>query len=100
MSDTPNIKDAVAAAWRKIVAVGVGWFIAWLMRRWNVVLDADSSQALVMGVVAVCAAVYGTVVNFLELRIPWFGWLLGLARQPKFLNQATVPPKTLDGRPM
>lgn len=95
----PNIKDAVASAWRKAVAVAVGWFLAWLLRRWHIVLDAESSQALVMGVVAVCAAIYGALVNFLEIRIPWLGWFLGLARQPKFIKvtPAGQPNRTLDG---
>jgi hypothetical protein len=97
---TPDIKDALAAAWRKIVAVGVGWFLTWLMRRWNIVLDANSSQDLVMGVVAVTAAIYGALINFLELHVPWLGWFLGLARQPKFVDQKTVPPRTLDGQPV
>lgn len=98
----PNIKDALAAAWRKIVATAVGAAIAWLARRAHIVLDADSSQALVMGVVALAAATYGTVVNFLELKFPALGWFLGLARQPKFLKvtESGEPNRTLDGTPV
>jgi hypothetical protein len=79
-----NIRDAVAAAWRKAVAVGVGWFLTWLMRRWNIVLDEQSSQMAVMAAVAVTAAIYGALVNFLEVKLPWLGWFLGLAQQPKY----------------
>lgn len=82
-----NIRDALAAAWRKAVAGAVGWFLAWLFRRWHIVLDADSSQMLVMGMTALLAVVYGAVVNFLELHIPALGWLLGLAKQPVYADR-------------
>lgn len=95
---TPDIKDALAAAWRKMVAAGMGFVLAYLARRWHIVLDADTSQAGVMFAVVLLGTVYGTVVNFLEIHVPWLGWFLGLARQPKFVNQKSVPPKTLDGQ--
>jgi hypothetical protein len=78
------IRDAVAAAWRKTVAAGVGGFLAWLDRRWGIVLDAESSQAAVIGATAVYMAVYGAIINFLEVKVPKLGWFLGLAKQPQY----------------
>jgi hypothetical protein len=96
---TPNIKDAIGAAWRKAVAAAVGYALAYLARRWHIVLDADTSQAGVMFAVALLGTIYGALVNFAEIHVPKLGWFLGLARQPKFLK--VTPPgqanRTLDG---
>jgi hypothetical protein len=95
----PNIKDALAAAWRKAVAGAVGGALAWVLRRYNIVLSEESTQAFVMSTVVVMAALYGALVNFLEIKIPKLGWFLGLARQPKFLKVTPPgePNRTLDG---
>jgi hypothetical protein len=93
---TPTTRDTGASLVRTYVALAVGVFLTWLARRFNVVLDADSSQALAFGVTGVVTAVYYTVVRLLESKSKVFGWFLGLARQPKYIDAATA--RTLDGQ--
>lgn len=82
----PTTKDLGASIGRTYAMLAAGAFITWLARRWNVILDADSSQALAIGMMGVVSAIYYTIVRLLEQKSRVFGWFLGLAKQPKYVN--------------
>jgi len=79
-----SVGNTGASLLRTYVMLGVGYFLTWLARRNNIVLDEQSSQALVLGISGLITAAYYTVVRLLESKSKVFGWFLGLATSPKY----------------
>lgn len=84
MDEPRTVRNQLASIIRTAVPIGVGFLLSLLARKWGIVLDDASSQALASGVTAVAGAVYYVVVRALESRWRWFGWLLGLALPPSY----------------
>lgn len=78
------VREQLASLIRTYVPIGVGFVLAFLGRKFDVVLDDASSAALTSGVAALVAAVYYGVVRLLETRWKAVGWLLGLATAPTY----------------
>ncbi len=90
----PTTKDLGSSLLRTWVTLIVGAFVTWLARRLHIVLDADSSQALVIGMTAVFSGAYYTLMRPLESKFKVFGWFLGLAKQPKYVDPGAAPEQT------
>lgn len=86
-----NVRDQLASIVRTAVPLGVGYVLSLLALHWGIVLDGNSSQALSAGVTALLSAAYYVVVRLLEARVPWFGWLLGLALPPSYNGAVGKP---------
>lgn len=67
---------------RTVVPIVVGWVIAVGLKA-GLHLDANAVTSVIYPLVA---GVYYTVVRFLETRRSSFGWLLGLAKPPVYLD--------------
>lgn len=73
--------DFLVSLWRTLVLLLVGVLAAWLAR---IGIGVDSAAATVwLGQAG--AAAYYALFRFLEARVsPRWGWLLGLARPPRY----------------
>jgi hypothetical protein len=78
------VSDKLISLIRTYVPVAVGWFLTWLATNLGVVLDAESSTGLIVGVTALVTAAYYTLARLLESRWPWLGILLGATKQPAY----------------
>lgn len=90
-AETTSVSNLGASYVRTFVGTAIGALIAYLLRRWHIVLDAGSSQAAVMGVTGVVIGIYYGIVRALEVKWKGFGWLLGLATKPKYAPVAAPP---------
>jgi hypothetical protein len=88
-----TVRDQLASLIRTWVPIGVGFVLALLARKFDVVLDEASSAALTAGIAALVSAVFYAVVRILESRWKPVGWLLGLAVRPQYESgRPSVPP--------
>lgn len=88
-----TVRDQLASLLRTYVPIGVGFVLALLARKYDIVLDEASSDALVSAVTALAAAAYYVVIRILETRWKPVGWLLGLPVAPKYdVVQGSVVP--------
>lgn len=78
------LRDYLLSLVRTAVPAAVGGLLAWLASRWGVVLDEQSSAQAMALATAAAVAVYYAIVRALETRWPWFGKLLGSAKQPAY----------------
>jgi hypothetical protein len=90
-TSAPTLSDLGASIVRTFVALAVGTVVAYLARRWHVVLDAGTSDGLVQAFTATVIGVYYVVARLLESKWRGFGFLLGLTRQPKYVAKALDP---------
>lgn len=72
--------DSVVSIIRTVVPVVVGSAITWLAARG---VDIDG-QAVASAVTTIATAVYYGIVRAAESRWPRAGWLLGVARAPRY----------------
>lgn len=94
-----TVRDQLASLIRTYVPIGVGFVLALLARKYDVILDDASSAALTSGVAALVSAVFYGVVRILESRWKPVGWLLGLAVRPQYEpGRVSVPPATPDAQ--
>lgn len=82
----PTTKDTGASIVRTFVATAVGTAIAYLARKWGVVFDGPTADGVVQAFTAAVIGVYYVVVRLLEKKWKGFGWFLGLAKQPKYVD--------------
>uniref|UniRef100_A8LZW3 Uncharacterized protein n=1 Tax=Salinispora arenicola (strain CNS-205) TaxID=391037 RepID=A8LZW3_SALAI len=82
--------DYLISLIRTAVPAAVGALLAWLASTAGIVLDADSSTALTVGVVALAMAGYYALVRVVEAWWPWLGDLLGTPSAPTYEALATV----------
>lgn len=83
---TPSVSDIGASLLRTFVATGVGTLLAYAAKRWHIVLGDGDSVGLYQGVTGLFIAGYYTVARLLESKWKGFGWMLGLTRQPKYVD--------------
>ena len=94
-----TVRDQLASLVRTYVPIGVGFVLALLARKYDVVLDEGSSAALTSGIAALTSAVFYGVVRTLETRWKAVGWLLGLAVRPQYTEPAVTKPEPDFGLP-
>lgn len=79
----PVVNNLVTSLIRTIVPALAGWLIGWGAQRG---LAIEATQLTYILNIAAMALYYGTA-RVLEERVrPWFGWLLGRAKQPVYVN--------------
>jgi hypothetical protein len=94
---TPTVRDLGASIVRNAVAVGVGSGVAYLARRADIIIDAETSAGLTQAFTATVIGVYYIVVRLLETRVAAFGWLLGLAKLPTYPSPTNTVPVPASG---
>ena len=94
-----TVRDQLASLIRTYVPIGVGFVLALLARKYDVILDDASSAALTSGVAALVSAVFYGVVRVLETRWKAVGWLLGLAASPQYSEPVVTKPEPDYGLP-
>lgn len=82
----PKVSDLGASILRTAVAAAVGTVLAYLARKWNIVLDGPTADGVVQAFTAAVIGAYYVVIRLLESKWKGFGWFLGLARQPKYVE--------------
>ena len=83
-----TVGDLGASLVRPFVATAVGTAIAYLARRWHIALDGPTADGVVQAFTATMIGLYYAVVRVLESKWKGFGWLLGLAKRPKYVEPA------------
>lgn len=84
MAETTTVRDQLASLVRTAVPYAVGLVLAFLARKWGIILDDASSAGLTAGLATLAGTVYYVVVRALEARWPRVGWFLGLAWSPEY----------------
>lgn len=80
----PTVRDLGASVVRTFVTLGVGWGVAKLAQNAHIVIDENTSAGLVQAFTVAVTAVYYFLVRSLEIKVPGFGWLFGLAKLPSY----------------
>lgn len=97
---TPVVRDLGASLVRTFVATAVGTALAWIAKNTHFVIDENTSAGLIQTFTAFTIGVYYFVVRSLEVKVPGFGWLLGLAKLPNYASPTgTVPEVASDSVP-
>jgi hypothetical protein len=87
VSPTPAPANNVPAIVRTVVPIIVGTVISWLLSRG---FDLTQYQNAVNAwLIPVVAGLYYALFKWLESRWPFFGWFLGLAKQPLYVDPKT-----------
>lgn len=84
MAETRTVRDVLASLVRTAVPYGVGLVLAWLARKYDIIIDETSAAGLSATLAFVAGSVYYVIVRALEARVPALGWLLGLALPPTY----------------
>ncbi len=90
----PTTKDLGSSIVRTFVAVGVGTAISYLARKTGVIFDGPTADGVVQAFTAAVIGGYYALVRLLESKSKVFGWFLGLAKQPKYVDPGTAPEQT------
>lgn len=90
----PTTKDLGSSIVRTFVATAVGTGIAYLARKTGVVFDGPTADGVVQAFTAAVIGGYYALIRLLESRSKVFGWFLGLAKQPKYVDPGAVPEVT------
>lgn len=77
------MSNFIIATIRTLVPIVVGWLVAQLALA-NIPVDQPTVDGLILSVSTLVASLYYVAVAWLERRWPWFGWLLGVARNPVY----------------
>lgn len=83
-----TLKDLLGSFVRTAVPSAVGLALAFLARKWGIILDDDTSAQLSMVAVSLAGAAYYALVRFAEAKWSWAGWLLGWNVPPTYANSA------------
>lgn len=81
------MNDFIISLIRTWVPVGIGAFITWLATNYDIVVPADASSSLVVGVAALVIAVYYALARAVEKAFPALGRLLvglGAGKAPQY----------------
>ena len=85
-----QFNDAVVAQIRTTVPAVVGVLLAYLAAHFNIVIDENAANGLILFVGALLTAVYYLIAQIAERKVgPWFGILLGFARTPVYQQEET-----------
>lgn len=97
----PTVRDLGASVVRTFVATGVGTVLAWVAKKTGFIIDSATSEGAIQAFTAVVIAAYYFVIRSLEIKVPAFGWLLGLAKLPTYPAPTnTVPIPASDSVPV
>lgn len=77
------MSNFVIAIVRTVIPILVGWLVG-LLAAANIPVDAEVQAGLVVSLSTLVASLYYVGVAWLERRWKWFGWLLGIARNPVY----------------
>lgn len=80
------MQNYIIAVIRTLVPLAVGWIAAHL-HALIPALPAPPAEA-VETITVLVASLYYIAVAWLERKFPWFGWLLGIARNPVYDTKA------------
>lgn len=83
------MSDLVLSYIRTFVPVGVATVLTWLASKYGIILPEEMSTQLAIAVTGLVIGIYYAIVRGLESRWPWFGKLLGAARQPEYQDKTT-----------
>jgi hypothetical protein len=78
------MSDGIISAIRTYVPIAVGAVVAFLAERYNILIDEETSMALVTALGGLLAILYWTLVRLAASKLPWFGVLLGYNVEPKY----------------
>lgn len=93
----PTVRDLGVSVVRTFVATAVGTALAWIAKNTHFVIDDATSAGLVQSFTALVIGAYYLVVRTLELKVPAFGWLLGLAKLPNYASETNTVPEVATG---
>ena len=79
-----TLRDLLASIVRTAVPYGVGALLAWLGRKYGLVLSEDASANAMALAGAVAGAAYYSLVRLVETKWPAVGVLLGWKVQPQY----------------
>ncbi len=65
--------------------IAVGSVLSWLAVKYGIAVPESISNEVTVGLTAALIAGYYGIVRALERRWPWFGKLLGKAKQPEYV---------------
>lgn len=81
------MNDFIVSLVRTWVPIGVGSVLAWLATNYDIVVPADASSSLVVGVAALIIAIYYAAARAVEKAFPSLGKLLvglGIGKAPTY----------------
>lgn len=68
---------------RSLVPIVIGWIVG-VLAAINIPVEPEIQAGAVLSLSTVAASLYYIAVAWLERQWPWFGWLLGVARNPVY----------------
>lgn len=77
------MSNFIIAVIRTLIPIVVGWVVALLVSA-GIHIDTDLAAGLIVSLSTLVASLYYIGVAWLERKWPWFGWLLGVARNPVY----------------
>ena len=77
------MSNFLIAVIRSVVPIVVGWLVA-LLAAASIPVEPDVAVGLTVTLSTLVASLYYIGVAWLERAWPWFGWLLGVARNPVY----------------
>jgi hypothetical protein len=77
------MSNFIIALVRTVVPIVAGWLLAQLAAI-GIHLPADIEPQLISALTALFGGLYYAAVAWLERKYKWFGWLLGVARNPEY----------------
>lgn len=98
MDQNRPLRDVLASLVRTAVPYGVGLVLAWLARKYDIIIDENSAAGLSATLAVIAGSVYYVLIRALESRFPGFGWFLGLAIPPTYPKPIESPGADPDTR--
>lgn len=95
------MSNFIIAIIRTVVPMFVGFIIAQLARI-GLSIPEDIQAEVILTIGTLAASLYYIGVAWLERRFRWFGWLLGVARNPVYApvgKHAQLDEQTTEGSP-
>lgn len=80
------LRDLFGSLVRTAVPSLVGLLLAFLARKWGIVLDDSTSTQLSMVATALAGTAYYAVARAAEAKWKWAGWLLGWNVPPTYTS--------------
>lgn len=81
------MSNFIIAVIRTVIPIIIGWVVG-LLAAINIPVDPEIQAGLILSVSTLTASLYYVAVAWLERKWAWFGWLLGVARNPIYAPPA------------
>lgn len=90
------MSNFIIAIIRTVIPILVGWVVA-LLATASIPVDASIQAGLILSLSTLVSSLYYILVAWLERKWAWFGWLLGVARNPVYeaKHRAVVTPNSI-----